>query len=284
MIENSDSWRDLMTLYLLSLLGMMSGLAGHDRDLVTGSAFMTESNGRPVAFSLEALQHIQEADPRAIYWDYITARAKLVKMPLATIEDLALARLMCLTRVTIESDKHTVIDAWKNLAPGDKDTLIQALVSDGIEENACVYMFLPMCLERAKSNPAVGLENMLKFMAELVDQVAWQVGSHKGKDKIETVDLSDLAAWVFAVKSTSVFCTGLDQAKLRVKKSREGISLAMTDANWRLIDEIGEGRELSVKQILRKVLQSQEVMNGKLSAPRPTEQSNVEFPFECIDV
>ena len=49
------------------------------------------------------LQHLLNAQPRGIYWGFISARASALRLPQSTAEDMALMRLACLSRVQVGS-------------------------------------------------------------------------------------------------------------------------------------------------------------------------------------
>lgn len=257
-VYNIDG-EELLQLYLLSLLGTMSGLSGGGGGAhMYGSEFVDERNGRPIALCLEALTHLSVAEPQAIYWSYIKSRATLLDLSFDGIVDIAFARLACIARVTRAKDTRPLWNAFDSLSIGDKDTLVEALVSDGLNECAIVYTFLPACLEHAQRNRVVGWHNMLVLLAELMDRVAWLLGSGiQGNTAVE-VDLSDLAAFTTAVKSTSVFRTCSERCKFR-REDANKVTLLMTYLNWRLIDQLG-GQEMSTTQKLRIVLGNQQAM------------------------
>lgn len=251
-----------LKLYLLSLLGIMSGTPGQ---CLYGSRFLDETNGQAIAFSLAALRHLSEASPQAIYWGYITARARRLEMPHTTIEELAFARLVCLIRIHAARDVDAVRSAWHGLGFHDREALTLVLIADGIRERAFVFTFLPLCFEQAIKNKAVGLYNMLVVLAELADRVTlYSRRSDMDSNKPILVDLQDFASFISVVKGTSVFCTCLERSKLN-RTAGDKLHLSMTKTNWLFADD-NDGQEISVTHLLRQIVRKQDMLERSMSS------------------
>ena len=115
--------------YMLFLLGFMSGLAGGQ-----GSRFMNSKNAEGSIAGFSMLQKLLESPPRAIYWGYMTARARSLKIPYHSAEDLALIRLSCLLRLQDSKDYSQARESWDQLGPFQKQAP-WGLFSKGIQNS-----------------------------------------------------------------------------------------------------------------------------------------------------
>ena len=70
--------------YILFLLGFISGLEGG-----CGSRFMTAQHAESVIEAIGWLQHLRTGTPRGIYWGYLCARGRALKLPQETPEALS---------------------------------------------------------------------------------------------------------------------------------------------------------------------------------------------------
>merc|ERR1711972_925029 len=111
--------------------------------LVEGSLFVDEPNGRVVIMALQCLRHLHSASTHDIYWRYMIMRGMQLDLPFQTAEHLALARLVCLNRVLNEQDLVLVRHAWETLSTDDQRVLTEHFIKDGISEKAFVFEFLP---------------------------------------------------------------------------------------------------------------------------------------------
>ena len=154
---------ELLKFYVLYLLGFMSGIAGGK-----GSRFMTQGNARTTLLGLSTLQHILEQDPAPLYWTYIHYRGLELGRRAKTPADLSLLRLACNCRVQTSKDLEALQNAWDFLTGPEQQELTKNLLADGIATRAVVCEFLPLCLERACSNPFVKVSALLQVLVELL--------------------------------------------------------------------------------------------------------------------
>ena len=106
---------------------------------------------------LNSMRAIMEEAPVQVYWDYVRKRGLYVNMVIETPEDLAQARLLCLTRTMSTADCKSLQSAWQRLSQDQRDTLTECLLLDGIEMKCCIFKFLPLYLAHAKGNVNLGL-------------------------------------------------------------------------------------------------------------------------------
>jgi len=228
----------------------MGGSGGSN---LCGSRFMDENNGRVTVLSLHALKQLQVENPHAIYWSYIRARAQYSKHSASSVEDLALARLVCLSRAQSAEDLTHVTRSWRELEVADRKTLTEHFVADGIRQRALLFSFLPLCIVNSMANQVAGLKNTLVLVAELIQKLdargCW--GAHAAS---LTVDLFDLASYIERVKNSSNFCTCLDRAELRQTDNK--VQVMMTHANWDHVNDI-QGPEPSASRMLQRILRNQ---------------------------
>ena len=111
--------------YMLFLLGFMSGLAAGQ-----GSRFMNAKNAEGAIAGFSMLQNLLESPPRAIYWGYMTARARALKIPYHTAEDLVLIRLSCLIRLQDSKDYSFVRESWDELGAFQKQAPVIGSTSE----------------------------------------------------------------------------------------------------------------------------------------------------------
>ena len=160
--------------YMLFLLGFMSGIAaGH------GSRFMNAKNAEAAISGFLMLQNLLESPARDIYWGYMTTRARALKIPHQTAEDLVLVRLACLSRLQDGSGYRALRGSWDVLGSFQKDTLIHHFLADGIETRSFVLEFLPMCVANAKANGLIGLTLLLEVLVELLTNLKQAVQASK---------------------------------------------------------------------------------------------------------
>merc|ERR1712151_747756 len=84
-----------------------------------------------------------------------------------------------------------------------RKVLIENLLADGISERAFVLEFLPLCISNATKNVCVRLPALLEVIVDLLDNLA--LSFHASDEMIVTVELSDFADFVSAVKNRFVF-------------------------------------------------------------------------------
>jgi len=149
------------------------------------------------------LQHVGFASPHAIYWKYIDLRAKCIDVVVETPEQIAFARVACLTRATVETIRP-LQEAWSSRSSAERSILVEFLLLDGIYKRAEVFSFLPLYFENAKKNPVVGLSLALEVLVNLVELRRTDSTSAEQAPALE-INLSDLAAFARQVKCSNVF-------------------------------------------------------------------------------
>ncbi|CAK9075394.1 unnamed protein product [Durusdinium trenchii] len=253
------SGEETLKFYVLFLLGFLSGLAGGN-----GSRFMNCSNARSTIPGLHILMRVLEKDPMcggllwkpralleptALYWTYIHNRAVDLGRQPSNTADLAVVRLACLCRAQKPKDLQVLQESWQQLTSAEQRSLLQHFLADGVVNQAIVFEFLPLCLERAKSNAFVTIPVLLQVLVELlaaVRAVAPKAVASVVKEKtlpffpgskLQTlsVDLADLAAFILMVQNSYIFQTCLCRAKLRLIGGR--LVLEVSQENWRRVRE-----------------------------------------------
>ncbi|CAJ1350250.1 unnamed protein product [Effrenium voratum] len=232
-IQNNGG-EELLKVYVMYLLGFMSGLAGG-----TGSRFMTCSNAKTVILGLSMLKNALSEKPAPLYWSYIHHRSVAMQHQPRKPEDLAVARLACLCRAQTHQDYEFLQKAWQELTKVEQADLTRHFLADGITSQAVVCEFLPLCLERAKANAFVRVPVLLEVLVDLLQAVRSASQCRLTSDaaaSLVAVDLADLAAFILMVQNSYIFQTCLARAKLRATEKCR-FHLDMTQENWRRVSE-----------------------------------------------
>ena len=244
---------ELLKFYVLYLLGFMSGLAGGQ-----GSRFMTRNNAKTTILGLAMLKNVLEQDPAPLYWTYIHHRGLELGRRAEKPADLALLRLACNCRAQTTDDLALLQDAWDHLTAQEQTELTKHFLADGITTRAVVCEFLPLCLERARSNPFVTVRTLLQVLVELLQAV--QSAAPKNH-QIVTVDLADLAAFILMVQNSYVFQTCLARATLTLREER--FYLDVSQENWRRVTEPPSDIVLLAGSVRELVYKSRKVDDAK---------------------
>ena len=64
-----------------------------------------------------------------------------------------------------------VQEDWKQLSDRERDVLHDVFLLDGHEHKAFMFLYLPLFLANARSNPDLGLQGGLKFLVEIYDKL-----------------------------------------------------------------------------------------------------------------
>ncbi|CAJ1452717.1 unnamed protein product [Effrenium voratum] len=272
-ILNNDGEATLK-FYVLFLLGFLSGLAGG-----RGSRFMTNSNARATLPGLAVLKRVLEKDPTALYWTYIHHRGlELGRRPQNTT-DLAVVRLACLCRAQKPQDLQGLQEAWQGLGQVEHRELLRHFLADGVQNQAVILEFLPLCLERAKANAFVGIPALLKVLVELLGAVRAlvQKGKHrddaKGSSRTVPVDLADFAAFILMVQNSYIFQSCLCRSKLRLKAGR--MLLEVSQENWRRVRD-PQTDVIMLANSVRDLLDKQQEEDRSVQSSTPLHQPTIQ--------
>lgn len=236
-ISEHQGREKLLPVYLLSVVGDMSGLAG--------GRFLGEKNARMMLSAFKMLQELDNADPLAIYWGYMKLRAQQLQVPTFTPDAFALARLMVLNRLHDATSVGAVRDAWESLDSEDREVLTEHFLADSIVERAVLFLFLPLFLANAMKNKAVGLSTALQLLADLVEKLRLNSIVLEMDAMMVAVDLSGLASFTISVKNKMVFQSCLENSKL--KEVGTMIQLEMTSKNWSRVHYQDANQDTSTK-------------------------------------
>lgn len=223
----------LLKFYLLAVVCTMCGLKGADGPgALNGSLFMDEQNGRTVLQGIQCLQQLDSASPQAIYWGYLCSRACRLGLPVDTAEQLATARLACLTRcMASQSDLDAVHAATLGLSLAERAILVDHLCADGVQEPAFLFAFLPQYLVNGRENPCVGLQRSLVVLVDIVG-VLHSEGFARSDRTTTAVNLSDLAAFGREVRSPAVFEAAVRHLRLAVAGPEFAVMVSVAAKHW----------------------------------------------------
>lgn len=215
----------LFRVYILFLLGFMSGLAGGQ-----GSRFMNAKNADATIGGVRVLQKLMNVSETAIYWGYLNLRAEKLCLPFNSPEDLVLVRLACLGRVQDQKGYESLRLAWLALGERERSSLTDHFLADGIKEQAFNLEFLPNCVANAKANPLIGLTCLLDVLTDLLACLRTKVAMNPNLPKLVPVDLSDMGEFISAVRNRFVFVTCISRCQLKFGQGR--CRIEMTGGNW----------------------------------------------------
>jgi hypothetical protein len=214
--------QDVLKFYLLSTLGIFSGILGPKN--VNGSLFMNSANAAKVMRGIECLQHLTTSTPVSIYWHQIEGYAKSLDYPIATAEDMLLARLACILRAANKADYKLLQDTWSELNSHDRFILEDKFLADGVEHQAFFFAFLPQYFDNARKNSVIGLKRAMLLLVDLI--VILRAGS-QDENKAIKVDLSELVALAKSAEDSTSF----DQFLERVVVESLGKEMRLTVRN-----------------------------------------------------
>lgn len=261
---------DVFKFYVFFLLGFMSGLAGG-----TGSRFMNAKNSTAVINGIECLLHVLDSSPEAVYWTFVINRAKHLKLPAESPEDIALVRLACLSRVQDKFGFLQLRMSWELLGMREREVLVSHFLADGINEQALVFEFLPDCMAKAKENKYVSVHVLLEVLVDLIEDLRQldasklnvQPSPRSGQTKIISIDLADMAEFISTVQNRFVFQTCISKCKIRFSNNR-GV-LTMTGDNWGRTHE-PENDTTMLAYSVKELLQRQKFLHELVAQSSPT--------------
>jgi len=240
----------VLKMYLFALVAIMCGLGG--AKCLRGSSFMDEKNGRNVVLALHCLRKLDHSDPRDIYWQYIAARARQLKLATESLEDLAFARILCINRVLDMRELVPVQHAWGMLSASDKSILTEHFLADGISEKAFVLMFLPLYFGNARNNAAVGVHRALIVLVELLELLRIQGCAETTRGMTITVDISDLAKFASEVRSSIAFETAPEHVAVLSTHRRTWLVRIKKDLRAVTVTDQLPSMSRTLKQVARK--------------------------------
>eukprot|EP00931_Biecheleriopsis_adriatica_P036359 TRINITY_DN20949_c0_g1_i1.p1 TRINITY_DN20949_c0_g1~~TRINITY_DN20949_c0_g1_i1.p1 ORF type:complete len:1323 (-),score=258.84 TRINITY_DN20949_c0_g1_i1:57-3953(-) len=259
---------EVFRFYILFLMGFMSGLAGGH-----GSRFMTARNAASSVLGMKMLLHVLDSSPQAVYWSFVVSRAQQLNLPISSPEDVALARLACLARVQDESGFRQIRYSWELLGLRERHVLERHFLADGIEDQAFVFEFLPLCVGNARENKHVSVHVLLEVLVDLIenfrsmDPSALPLSSPRlGKVKMINVDLSDMAEFILAVQNRYIFQTCIARCKVEVHGNRW--HLLMTSDNWARTHE-ADSDLTTLAYGVKELLQRQKYLHEMVSQAVP---------------
>jgi len=280
------SQNNVLKSYLLALVAVMCGLDGSTT--LDGSLFMNQHNGENVLLCITCLQQLEHAEPRAIYWNFIVARAQKLDMPTKEPQDLAVARLLCLTRTSDREGADYVMRSWLRLLPEDRIILTDHFLVDGIQEAAIVFEYLPDFFANCKVNPVVGLHRALVLLVDLVNMLRGQVRSELAEGVTCTANLSDVANFASKVHNPHVFDAVAwhiilqEISSLSNTKEEHFVQVMVKNTHWSRVGLTQwtdkDGKEIT--HLLRRVAKKTDSMANVLHGARSHARSS---PIDALD-
>eukprot|EP00929_Paragymnodinium_shiwhaense_P105413 TRINITY_DN70415_c0_g1_i1.p1 TRINITY_DN70415_c0_g1~~TRINITY_DN70415_c0_g1_i1.p1 ORF type:complete len:1419 (+),score=263.10 TRINITY_DN70415_c0_g1_i1:85-4341(+) len=198
---DQEGW-DMLKFYMVCLYGMMSALRGAEEH--QSSLFMDQRNAPNVMLCMRCMRALDTTDPRAIYWCYISLRGERLGLGCDSVDGVVISRIACLTRASTK-DTVELWDLWQDLTELQRRTFTTHLLSDGIEEVAFSFSFLPLFFANSKSNANLGIKRAIMVLIDLIDML--HEDGHDGglREGSINVDINDLALFAKEVKNARVF-------------------------------------------------------------------------------
>lgn len=262
--------------YLFAMVAMMSGLFGVTQQ--RGSDFMDQANGGNIVLVIRSLLQMSVWSAERAYWTYIWSRGERLGLCARHIEHFALARLLCLARVSSPEDLTQLREVWHALSANDRRLLTDHLVLKGSNQKAVAFVFLPLFLTNAWSNPAIGLLQALCTLAEVAEMVSMHCLVDQVHSKSIRVELSDLAAFAHEVHIRHVFEACVDHSRLvRVGST---MRLVMTSKNWNRVRSAAaaEDRATDLTHMVKQVSKRQQAIQHSLGALLRSSRPSVGLP------
>ncbi|CAK0788219.1 unnamed protein product [Prorocentrum cordatum] len=195
-----------------------------------GCPFLTEANARVLVTGLECLRQFEQEEARKLYWTYVSTRARMLDVASVGPEDLAFARLICLTDANDQEKLKAVRQAWSCLGSPERKILVEWFLRDGMADSTFTFKFLPQYLANAKSNRAVGILEALMVLLDFIERLLECGCMDSGSNVI--VDMSDLAVIVKEVRMPRGLTKAVEVAKIVYQQDKAAI--VMTSRSWRL--------------------------------------------------
>jgi len=188
-------------------------------------------------------------------------------MEIVNQEDVALARLLCLTRTLEKSGLPEIENAWRELCDRDRAALTECLIVDGIDSKAFVFVGLPLYLGSAQANPMVGLQEALRGLVQVLRKLEAQRFLSLASGRIVNVNLESLASIVPQVDSGRTLMRCL--AVSHIVQKQGTVTVVMTSDSWHVLT----GKLLQRPQdwsadMLEQVQEQQLKLETKIKAAR----------------
>jgi len=283
-VAGASDGTKLLKFYLFALVGVMCGIRGVESfaddsdEILSGSLFMDGTNAQNMLLCINCLQHLEKAEPQSIYWSYIRERALALKLPMLTPEDLAFARIVCLTRTTEEHMLRDVTRAWNHLAPEDKPVLIDHLLADGIDEPAIIFEYLPNLLANCRRNTILGLHSGLCLLVNFVRMCHARLSTELAARKMAMVNLSDVAIFADKVRNAHAFEVVSWHSRLERAQGEMGhFTVTVSSKHWHSVttehweDDIIQEIHRTLQRVERKTVR---LLEEKAVGQRRTTQRN----------
>ena len=150
-----------LKVYLFAQVCTLSGLTGSAT--LKGSLFLNEQNTRSLIQGVRCLQKVMDEDAVNVYWRFVASRATSVQAGTSQPAELALARLLCLTRSYDMKGLEEVKKAWNAITARERSVLEECLLCDGMASPSYLLAFLPQFLANARANHHLGLAAPFKW-------------------------------------------------------------------------------------------------------------------------
>eukprot|EP00438_Fugacium_kawagutii_P020269 Skav228747 [mRNA] locus=scaffold4149:43879:47115:- [translate_table: standard] len=201
-------------------------------DSLDGSVSLDERNACVVINALQCLQNIQDYEPAVVYWQYILRRGRSLMYMIDTPMEYIVARLLCLTRTLDQTGLELIEDCWAQLSVIDQSVLHEIFLADGFNQNAFVFMYLPVLLIKAMRNPNLGLSKGLQFLVEIYQKLmAHRCFNQNGPTVC--VDLGSVALIMEEADDLRTLSKCLDHAQ--IIKARDRVVLHLTGASYQVL-------------------------------------------------
>jgi len=242
--------------YFFALVCSMCGLIGHV--LFEGSLFLNKLNGQTLLMGIRALQQVGDSDSNKVYWQHIAARAEFLHAPIDGPENLAFARLLCLTRTNERKGFEKVESAWKQMSDNEREAFTEIFLADGLTDKAFIFKFLPDYLANASKNEGVGMYRAIIILLDLLDDLKEKKVMQQAMSMTVTIDIADLAAIVNEVRTAKAMTKCIEYAN--IIQQLNTVSVCMTGRSWSAATSTKAERTDDVKSMLQHINTKQDAI------------------------
>ncbi|CAE7362340.1 Ripk4 [Symbiodinium sp. CCMP2592] len=136
-----------------------------------GSLFMTEEMYKNFKVGLESLTKLTDAESGDVYNGFLRKRAELAGVEFdeesPTLEQKAIVRLSCLTRIFEKEKGSLVFEAFMSLPPGVREELTGFLNADGLSKRGFLLMHSPNLMCNAFQNKNLSLDKAMRQLLKM---------------------------------------------------------------------------------------------------------------------